>query len=291
MLRSLFLLLLSFLCFENSLQSSDNNTSAAGPPQEKVAPVQEERLPQITCICVDPTVLFEVGAKGMGAAIIAQSSWKQKFKHTVQLATGTTERDLYPLLEKAPAKSTTYTYNKGVRAPLILSDWYRGNQTIESRTRAFLYSSEHSLASLTRATVAVLSNPGTVAQHHHPIKANFGVFAALKKRYRGALTVCMTGNYASPESLRFYHGIALELFDEIHLSGDMKLVKPDPRFFGAVVAETGSPAQTTLFVETEAQHCPPPETGIRSLVVDPQDRNALIVGLLKQGVHLKEKEL
>lgn len=291
MLRSLFLLLLSFFCFENSLQSSDDTAAAADPLQEEVVPAQEKRLPQITCICIDPTVLFEVGAKGMGAAIIGQSSWTQKMKHGAQLVAGTTEIDLYPLLEEAPATSKVRTYNKGVRAPLVLSDWYTGNQTIEPRTRAFLQHSKDSLASLTRATVAVLCNPGTVAQNHHPIKENFGVFAALRKRYGGDLTVCMAGNYAHPESLHFHHGKILELFDGIQLSGNMKLVKPDPHFFNAVVAETANPAQTTLFIETEKKHCPRPETGIRSLVVDPKDRNALIAGLIKHGLGIKEEEL
>ena len=48
---------------------------------------------------------------------------------------------------------------------------------------------------------------------------------------------------------------AEELFEYVWLSCDMHLVKPDPRIFEAILAESGYKAEETLFVDDNAKNC------------------------------------
>jgi len=268
----LLYLFVSFFYFESQAFTADQE----GSPQ----------LPPIKEIHVDPTILFKIRQIGMMTSIIAASNGMlERTKHTLQFAAKTTETDLYPLIDRMPARNRFVTYTDGLATPRILTDWYSGDQNIALRVNAFLQTSKHSLASLTRAVVYVLSTPEIFAANHLPIQENVLILNALKKRFD--VQLCLSGNYPHPVSFNHHHGKIVEFFDAQHLSGEIKQVKPSPAFFESVILQSEYASEEILCIETEKMHCPPTELGLRSIVVDPKDPHTLLVGLLENGFHLK----
>lgn len=305
MLKSTFLILVSFFCFANITHSSEPSLARSeataggggggggGGGPDSITEKERVAVPSgdgKKYVFVEPSVLFKIDPVAMTLAITGKSDgfWN-KAKHSKQLLTGKRPQHLYPLIAEVPAKMKTHTHTEGVKAPLLLSEWLAGNPTIEARVEAFLHSSKSPLASLTRATVGAMCDAQTFAAAHKPIEPNIQILQALKRHFPNVVLV-LAGNYANPKALKFNHGELLSTVveEKTFLSGDLKMVSPDSRFFMKLFAELPeADPKAALFIGTEEKDRPPAILKLQSLVVDPKNPESLIVGLLENGLGIK----
>ena len=106
------------------------------------------------------------------------------------------------------------------------------------------------------------------------------VLAALRA---GGTRLALLSNAGPDYGSYLRHGVLGEYFDAVYVSGELKLLKPDPEIYQYVLADLGIPAAEAVFVDNRADNVrAAQELGITGHVfTDPGTLRAFLESLLR----------
>lgn len=190
-------------------------------------------------------------------------------------------------------KTIVFDYT-GVVAPGPLGAWVRQNLVVEDKMHAFIKESSHrwDLGEVSLEETYVLISEITGIEPENIWKTLFEdstahddvieLIKSLKKNYR----IVMFSNHISGilRKLLAKHEI-VELFDEIIISSEHKMKKPDPRFFHKMLELIGNTADEIVFIDDTQENIEAAtKLGIKSIQF--QNSEQLIKDLESSNINL-----
>ena len=115
------------------------------------------------------------------------------------------------------------------------------------------------------------------------MSVNPAVVAVLAALRAGGTRLALLSNAGPDYGSYFRHGVLGEYFDAVYVSGELKLLKPDPEIYQYVLADLGIPAAEAVFVDNRADNVrAAQELGITGHVfTDPGTLRAFLESLLR----------
>jgi epoxide hydrolase-like predicted phosphatase len=161
----------------------------------------------------------------------------------------------FKFLETIPAQSIESVYNDGKQMPLICSDWMSGIKTpaeIKELVVQQLEKTDHatSVKNLFTAVTNLMFVPENLAASQNIV---IPMAKLLKKFKEAGYQICILSNWDahSFEIVKQAHPKLFDLCDEILISGQEKLSKPDPKFFQKLIERTKLNPSECLFIDDE----------------------------------------
>jgi FMN phosphatase YigB (HAD superfamily) len=203
---------------------------------------------KIKHIFIDPNVIF-ITSHGRAAGYIG--SWKalKYMNHTGHLPG---QEYLFQDLKDVPAQSKILTYDEGLEAPLIISDWLLGTAQEELTRAVEKYLDASSLSEIEKtihlSTTKMMFDPISLADIQ---KIRPGIEKLLRSLKNKKYSIYLAGNWTDiiPLKKRFSH--IFELIDGVYISSEMKLLKPQKEFWESVLSLSGCNAEECLCIEAE----------------------------------------
>lgn len=195
------------------------------------------------------------------------------------------EKILFDSLAGVPAISTYKSYNKGLLMPQIMIDWQTGAQSLSTiRTSIYNYlATAHqpeSVKNWALQTAMMMTDPARLVNTRQAIQANVTLLHELKdKGYKLYIlsnwdaTSFPLFKAAFPE-IFMHHG--KETFDDIIISGDIGIVKPESSIFEKCLKKFHLTAQNSLFIDDEpANIAAANQLNIQTILCDPNNSQTL----------------
>jgi len=115
------------------------------------------------------------------------------------------------------------------------------------------------------------------------MSVNPAVVAVLAALRAGGTRLALLSNAGPDYGSYFRHGVLGEYFDAVYVSGELKLLKPDPEIYQYVLADLGIAAAEAVFVDNRADNVrAAQELGITGHVfTDPGTLRAFLESLLR----------
>jgi putative hydrolase of the HAD superfamily len=114
------------------------------------------------------------------------------------------------------------------------------------------------------------------------MSVNPAVVAVLAALHSGGTRLALLSNAGPDFGSYFRHGLLGEYFDAVYVSGELKLLKPDPEIYQHVLADLGISAADAVFIDNRADNVRgAQELGITGHVfTDPGTLRAFLESLL-----------
>lgn len=196
------------------------------------------------------------------------------------------KEDLFTLLHKVPATSTSFMYNGGKAMPLIMTDWMTGtpNTTILEKVNKQIELCDRPTAikNLFKAIAQLMFEPQMLADSQTPIEEMVQLVQQLKKAgYK--LYALSNWETESFKILQKQHPKIFNLFDGVLISGPEKMGKPTLEFYARLIEKYNLDSKECIFIDDEPFNTQAAQKlGISSIIRT--DNTAVIKGLTKLGV-------
>ncbi len=161
----------------------------------------------------------------------------------------------FKFLETIPAESTQPIYNKGKQMPRILADWMSGLKTpteIKEIIEKELQKTDHatSVKNLFSAIGNLMLIPENLA---HCQEVVIPMAKILKKFKQAGYQICILSNWDAHtfKLVKEQHPKLFDLCDQIVISGEEKISKPDPNFYKKVLERCNVNSSECLFIDDE----------------------------------------
>jgi HAD superfamily hydrolase (TIGR01509 family) len=161
----------------------------------------------------------------------------------------------FKFLETIPAQSTQPIYNKGKQLPLIMADWMSGIKTpeeIKEIIEQALEKTDHatSVKNLFAAITNLMLIPENLA---HCQEVVIPMAKLLKKFKEAGYQICILSNWDAHtfKLVKKQHPKLFDLCDQILISGEEKLSKPDPNFYKKLIEKSSLNPSECLFIDDE----------------------------------------
>lgn len=194
--------------------------------------------------------------------------------------------DLFQLLHKVPATSTSPMYNGGKAMPLIMADWMTGtpNKTILDKVNKHieLCDRPNAIKNLFKAIAQLMFEPQTLVDSQTPIEEMVQLAQQLKKAgYK--LYVLSNWETESFKILQKQNPNIFNLFDGVLISGPEKMGKPTLEFYARLIEKFKLNSKECIFIDDEPFNTQAAQKlGINSITRT--DNIAVIKGLTKLGI-------
>jgi putative hydrolase of the HAD superfamily len=86
------------------------------------------------------------------------------------------------------------------------------------------------------------------------MSVNPGTIEVLSDLRAGGTRLALLSNAAADFGSYLRHGLLGDYFDAVYVSGELKLLKPDPKIYQHVLADLGIPAAEAVFVDNRADN-------------------------------------
>ena len=161
----------------------------------------------------------------------------------------------FKFLETIPAESTQPIYNKGRQLPLIMADWMSGLKTpteIKEIVEQKLQETDHatSVKNLFLAIGNLMFIPENLS---HSQKIVIPMVNLLKQFKEAGYQICVLSNWDahSFEITKKTYPEIFKLCDQVLISGQEKLSKPNPEFYKKVLEKCKVNSTECLFIDDE----------------------------------------
>ena len=202
----------------------------------------------ITHIFLDPNVVFGTNTSKAAGYV---GKW-ESIKFTAAVGSLPSQKHFFEALMPFTATSATRTYDEGLPAPFIISDWLLGASTAEltAKVKSFL---DHSSLSKPEKkvhmnTVNMMFNGQSLAKVQ---KVRHKIPKLLKQLKQQGYKVHFVGNWANIQPLKEAFPKIFSEFDSISISSDIKQLKPKKEFWETVWANMNINPEECLCIEAE----------------------------------------
>ncbi len=161
----------------------------------------------------------------------------------------------FNFLETIPAESAQFVYNNGKKLPLICSDWMSGIKTpdeIKQMVEESIQKSDHatSVKNLFNAITNLMFVPQNLADSQELV---LPMAALLKKFKESGYQICILSNWDAHtfKIIKERHSKLFDLCDQIVISGEEKISKPDSAIFQKLITVANLNPAESLFIDDE----------------------------------------
>lgn len=161
----------------------------------------------------------------------------------------------FKFLETIPAESTQPIYNKGKQLPPILADWMSGLKTPEELKTIIdqaLEKTDHatSVKNLFNAIANLMLIPENLAYSQEVV---IPMAKLLKKFKKAGYQICILSNWDAHtfKLVKEQHPKLFDLCDQIIISGQEKMSKPNHEFYKKVLQKCNVNPSECLFIDDE----------------------------------------
>ncbi len=197
------------------------------------------------------------------------------------------QEDLFKQLKSIKAQSTQTTFNKNLIMPLIFSDWLASVQS-NTKLKDIIqkYFTSKSISDIEKKVLYAIVSMMLTPQHLADTQeVNGKMETLLTKLKTSKIKLFLVGNWAHIASMRSEFPHIFKLFDGVHVSGDLHLLKPTEEYYKTVLSKSGIAAQDALWIETESKFATAAKNyGFNVATCNPDDHSELINALRSYGL-------
>lgn len=239
----------------------------------------------IRAICLDIETIFETNDMKASSYVGKIDS----LRYLKTIGNLPCQKDLFSKLEKVPAQSNIFTYNDGLKMPLILSDWLTHEQSASACLSKILsYLTTSTLPDIQKKIlgniIKMMMHPDALVDTQKLIPSTEKLIEQLKQK---GYKLYLTGNWAHLESLQKEFGRSLQNFSGIFVSGKIKLLKPHQTFYTAVLEKINIDSSEILWLEKEPNFISQMKKyNFHVIHYDPKDKKTIYKDLQSFGITL-----
>lgn len=203
---------------------------------------------EIKHIFIDPNVIFTTNQSKAAGYI---GKW-EAIKYTGATGHLPSQKHFFADLKNVPATSTVRTYDEGLEAPFIISDWLLGTPTEELAAAIQNFLAKSSLSQTEKNihtnTSNMMFDSNSLAKVQKVRRKIEKLLKLLKtKKYK----LYFVGNWTEIDPLKKMFPQIFKYIDEIYISSQMKQIKPQKEFWKTVWISNHLNPEECLCIEAE----------------------------------------